>query len=81
MSHLGTNTPQQIIFCTLTNSESLYQMKLLLQGMRAVLVFALKDKYLEGILVLCTIIKVIVVGLLIGTMASSVTKSQLRLEY
>jgi hypothetical protein len=50
-------------------------MKLLLRRMRAVLVFALKDKYLEGILVLCTIIKVIVVGLLIGTMASSVTKS------
>ena len=59
----------------LINSESLYQMKLLLQGMRAVLVFALKDKYLEGILILCTFIRVIVVGLLLGTMNSSATKS------
>ena len=59
----------------LINSESLYQMKLLLQGMRAVLVFALKDKYLEGILILCNFIKVIVVGLLLGTMNSSATKS------
>ena len=50
-------------------------MKLLLQGMRAVLVFALKDKYLEGILILCNFIKVIVVGLLLGMVTSSPTKS------
>ena len=59
----------------LTNSESLYQMKLPLQGMRAVLVFALKDKYLEGTLILCDFIKVIVVGLLLGMVTSSPTKS------